>query len=64
MLQNFYGPDPAYHDARHRFVYKLGPDAPRRDEIVYGLAMATGGRVHERSGGLKAADIKINDGQR
>ena len=39
-------------------------DAPRRDEIVYGLAMATGGRVHERSGGLKAADIKINDGQR
>jgi hypothetical protein len=39
-------------------------DAPRRDEIVYGLAMATGGRVHERSGGLKAADIKVNDGQR
>ena len=39
-------------------------DAPRRDEIVYGLAMATGGRVHERSGGLKAVDIKINDGQR
>ena len=39
-------------------------DAPRRDEIVYGLAMASGGRVHERSGGLKAADIKINDGQR
>jgi len=39
-------------------------DAPRRDEIVYGLAMATGGRVHERSGGLKAADIKENDGQR
>ena len=31
MLQNFYGPDPAYHDARHRFVYKLGPDAPRRE---------------------------------
>ena len=39
-------------------------DAPRRDEILYGLAMATGGRVHERSGGLKAADIKVNDGQR
>ena len=39
-------------------------DAPRRDEIVYGLAMATGGRVHERSGGLKVADIKVNDGQR
>jgi hypothetical protein len=39
-------------------------DAPRRDEILYGLAMATGGRVHERSGGLKVADIKVHDGQR
>jgi hypothetical protein len=39
-------------------------DAPRRDEIVYGLAMATGGRVHQRSGGLAAGDIKVNDGQR
>jgi len=39
-------------------------DAPRRDEILYGLAMATGGRVHERSGGLKASEIKANDGQR
>lgn len=39
-------------------------DGPRRDEIVYGLAMATGGRVHARSGGLAAADIKDNDGQR
>jgi hypothetical protein len=39
-------------------------DAPRRDEIVYGLAMATGGRVHERSGGLKVSEIKVGDGQR
>jgi hypothetical protein len=39
-------------------------DAPRRDEIVYGLAMATGGRVHARSGGLAAGDIKVNDGRR
>ena len=39
-------------------------DAPRRDEIVYALAMATGGRVHERSGGLKASEIKVNDVQR
>ena len=39
-------------------------DGPRRDEIVYGLAMATGGRVHQRSGGLAAKDIKENDGQR
>ena len=39
-------------------------DAPRRDEILYGLAMATGGRVHERSGGLKVSEIKVGDGQR
>jgi Amino acid synthesis len=39
-------------------------DAPRRDEILYGLAMATGGRVHQRSGGLQVDDIKVNDGQR
>lgn len=39
-------------------------DAPRRDEIVYGLAMATGPRVHARSGGLEAADIEGADGLR
>jgi hypothetical protein len=26
-------------------------DGPRRDEIVYGLVMATGGRPHARIGG-------------
>lgn len=39
-------------------------DGPRRDEIVYGLAMATGPRVHARSGGLEAADIEGKDGLR
>jgi len=39
-------------------------DAPRRDEIVYGLAMATGPRVHARSGGLQAADMEGKDGLR
>jgi len=39
-------------------------DAPRRDEIVYGVAMATGPRVHARSGGLQAADIEGKDGLR
>lgn len=39
-------------------------DAPRSNEIVYGLAMATGGRVHERLGGLSVADIKGEDGLR
>jgi hypothetical protein len=39
-------------------------DGPRRDEIVYGLAMATGGRVHARVGGLAVSDIKASDGLR
>jgi hypothetical protein len=39
-------------------------DAPLPDEIVFGLAMATGPRLHERSGGLRAAEISVHDGQR
>ena len=39
-------------------------DGPRPDEIVFALAMAVGGRVHDRMGGLAAADIKVWDGQR
>lgn len=40
------------------------PDAPRPDEVVYILAMATGPRIHDRSGGLAAADIVGEDGLR
>ncbi|HEY9278491.1 MAG TPA: amino acid synthesis family protein [Eoetvoesiella sp.] len=39
-------------------------DAPRRNEIVYGLVMATGGRIHARIGGLAASDVKGQDGLR
>lgn len=39
-------------------------DGPRRDEIAFGLVMATGGRVHARIGGLRAEDISVHDGQR
>lgn len=39
-------------------------DAPRRDEILFGLVMATGGRPHARIGGLAASDISVHDGQR
>jgi Amino acid synthesis len=39
-------------------------DGPKRDEILYGLVMATGGRVHARIGGLAASDISVHDGQR
>jgi len=33
-------------------------DAPRPDELVIAVAVATGGRIHERVGGLAAGDIK------
>jgi Amino acid synthesis len=39
-------------------------DGPRRDEIVYGLAMASGGRPHARIGGLRAEDVVGDDGLR
>ncbi len=39
-------------------------DAPRADEILFGLVMATGGRVHHRLGGLSVDQIKGEDGQR
>ena len=39
-------------------------DGPRPDEIVFGLVMADGGRVHSRLGGLTVDQIRVNDGQR
>jgi len=39
-------------------------DGPRPDEIVFVLAMACGGRVHSRMGGLEADAITVWDGQR
>lgn len=39
-------------------------DGPRPNELLYALVMATGGRVHERLGGLRADEIKVGDGQR
>lgn len=37
-------------------------DAPRADEMVVVLVMTTGARIHNRSGGLAAEDIKGEDG--
>lgn len=37
-------------------------DAPRADEMLLALVMTTGPRIHARSGGLEAADIKGEDG--
>ncbi len=39
-------------------------DAPRADEIVLALVMTTGARVHARVAGLKASEIKGEDGLR
>ena len=39
-------------------------DAPRAHEMVVALVMTTGPRVHARAGGLKAEDIKGEDGLR
>jgi hypothetical protein len=39
-------------------------DGPRANEIVYGLVMARGPRVHSRAGGLKASEISGKDGLR
>ncbi len=40
------------------------PDGPRAGEILFALAMARGGRVHDRMGGLAVADVKGLDGLR
>lgn len=39
-------------------------DAPRANEMVVALAMTTGPRIHARVGGLKASEIKGEDGLR
>ncbi len=39
-------------------------DAPRADEMLLALVMITGSRIHARVGGLKANEIKGEDGLR
>ncbi len=40
------------------------PDGPRAGEIVFVLAMAKGGRIHSRMGGLELHQVKGEDGLR
>lgn len=40
------------------------PDGPRADEILFVLAMAKGGRIHSRMGGLELHQVKGEDGLR
>src|SRR5579871_6384909 len=39
-------------------------DSPRANEILLALVMTTGARVHARVGGLKASEVKGEDGLR
>ncbi len=39
-------------------------DSPRADELLLALVMTTGQRIHARMGGLKASEIKGEDGLR
>lgn len=49
----------------HFDAFEIGiPDAPRADELLLALVMTTGPRIHARMGGLKASEIKGQDGLR
>ena len=49
----------------HFDAMELGlPDAPHEDEMLLALVMTTGTRIHNRVGGLAAADVKGEDGLR
>ncbi len=49
----------------HFDAFEIGiTDAPKADELLFALVMATGPRIHARVGGLKASEIKGEDGLR
>lgn len=39
-------------------------DAPRANELMFAIAMADGGRIHARMGGLTQDEVSVGDGQR
>ena len=55
--------DALYVRSHYDAVTVTVPDAPRPDELLLCVAVASGGRVHERVGGLSAAEA-IGDGLR
>jgi len=49
----------------HFDAFEIGiTDAPKADELLLALVMTTGSRIHARVGGLKASEIKGEDGLR
>lgn len=55
--------DALYVRSHYDAVTVTVPAAPRPDELVIAVAVASGGRAHERVGGLRAGDA-IGDGLR
>lgn len=55
--------DSLYVRSHYDAVTFRAPDGPRPDELVIVVAVASGGRVHDRTGGLRAADA-VGDGLR
>lgn len=54
----------AYVRSRFDVITVSCADGPRANELLFGLAMARGGRVHSRMGGLELAQVKGLDGLR
>jgi hypothetical protein len=54
----------AYVRSRFDVLTLACEDGPRASEVLFALAMARGGRVHSRMGGLEIGDVKGEDGLR
>jgi hypothetical protein len=55
--------DALYVRSHYDAVTFRAPDGPRADELLIAVAVASGGRVHDRVGGLRAQDA-VGDGLR
>lgn len=54
----------AYVRSRFDVISVVCADGPRANEVLFALAMARGGRVHSRMGGLEIDQVKGLDGLR
>jgi hypothetical protein len=54
----------AYVRSRFDVITVACEDGPRAGEVLFALAMARGGRVHSRMGGLLVEEVKGEDGLR
>ncbi len=54
----------AYVRSRFDVITIACADGPRANEVLFALAMARGGRVHSRMGGLELHQVKGEDGLR